>query len=129
MSQEALVRFYKAMFTDDNIRKQTQEALAANDGEKLVEIGNANGFEFSLEELNAFTKVVRAWRDPEFRNSLSDEERSQLPENPLGDEELDEEFLKQAVGGKPKPGGGWVSTVSGDCCKKTGTYIHDCNPF
>ncbi len=29
--------------------------------------------------------VIRAWKDEEYRNSLSEEQRSQLPENPAGD--------------------------------------------
>ena len=34
--------------------------------------------------------IIRAWKDEEYRNSLSEEQRSQLPENPAGMIELDE---------------------------------------
>jgi mersacidin/lichenicidin family type 2 lantibiotic len=29
-------------------------------------------------------KIVRSWEDPEYRHSLSAEERAALPENPAG---------------------------------------------
>lgn len=42
--------------------------------------------------------IIRAWKDPEYRMSLSEEERSQLPENPAGLIELmDAEMV--AIGG------------------------------
>ena len=34
--------------------------------------------------------IIRAWKDEEYRNSLSAERRSQLPENPSGKIELSE---------------------------------------
>jgi mersacidin/lichenicidin family type 2 lantibiotic len=43
--------------------------------------------------------VVRAWRDAEYRNSLSDDERASLPEHPAGLARIDEELLKGVVGG------------------------------
>jgi mersacidin/lichenicidin family type 2 lantibiotic len=45
--------------------------------------------------------IVRAWKDPEFRASLTSEERSSLPECPAGPAftELDESELEDAVGG------------------------------
>jgi mersacidin/lichenicidin family type 2 lantibiotic len=45
--------------------------------------------------------IIRAWKDPEFRASLSAEERSALPECPAGQAftELDEAELADAVGG------------------------------
>ncbi|MBN1207223.1 MAG: mersacidin/lichenicidin family type 2 lantibiotic [Myxococcaceae bacterium] len=45
--------------------------------------------------------IIRAWKDPEFRASLSTEERSALPECPAGTAftELDESELADAVGG------------------------------
>lgn len=45
--------------------------------------------------------IIRAWRDPEFRESLTSEERSALPDCPAGQSitELDEEALARAVGG------------------------------
>jgi mersacidin/lichenicidin family type 2 lantibiotic len=47
--------------------------------------------------------IVRAWKDPSFRASLSAEERSTLPESPSGRAltELDEGALAGISGGKP----------------------------
>lgn len=45
--------------------------------------------------------IIRAWKDPEFRASLTSEERSGLPECPAGPAftELDERELQDAIGG------------------------------
>lgn len=45
--------------------------------------------------------IVRAWKDPEFRASLTSEERASLPECPAGPAftELNESELEDAVGG------------------------------
>lgn len=43
--------------------------------------------------------IIRAWKDPEFRNSLSEDQRSQLPENPAGILEIPDESLETIVGG------------------------------
>lgn len=45
--------------------------------------------------------IIRAWKDPEFRASLTPEERSALPECPAGPAftELGESELEDAVGG------------------------------
>ena len=32
----------------------------------------------------SINKIVRSWEDPEYRHSLSAEERAALPENPAG---------------------------------------------
>jgi mersacidin/lichenicidin family type 2 lantibiotic len=47
--------------------------------------------------------IIRAWKDPAFRASLSEEQRSELPEPPSGTPltELEEGALSDAVGGKP----------------------------
>ncbi len=46
-------------------------------------------------------QIIRAWMDPEFRASLSAEERAALPESPAGSSlaELDEHHLASVVGG------------------------------
>jgi mersacidin/lichenicidin family type 2 lantibiotic len=46
--------------------------------------------------------IIRAWKDPEYRASLTAEERAALPESPSGRSmtELDEAELHGAVGGK-----------------------------
>lgn len=43
--------------------------------------------------------VVRAWRDEEYRNSLSAEERASLPENPAGLATISDETLRSITGG------------------------------
>jgi mersacidin/lichenicidin family type 2 lantibiotic len=45
--------------------------------------------------------IIRAWKDPEFRASLTSEERAALPELPSGKPvtELEEDELSDAVGG------------------------------
>ena len=51
-------------------------------------------------EVRALTKrdIVRAWKDEEYREKLSEEERAQLPGNPAGVVELPDSDLA-AVGG------------------------------
>ncbi len=43
--------------------------------------------------------VVRAWRDEEYRCSLSMEERASLPENPAGFATINDETLRSITGG------------------------------
>lgn len=45
--------------------------------------------------------IIRAWKDPEFRASLTSEQRAALPESPSGKPmtELDEGELTDVVGG------------------------------
>ena len=43
--------------------------------------------------------IIRAWKDEEYFNRLSESERSLLPQNPAGVIELSEEDLLQAEGG------------------------------
>jgi mersacidin/lichenicidin family type 2 lantibiotic len=48
--------------------------------------------------------LVRAWKDEEFRLSLSEAERALLPENPAGSLELSDAELDQVTGGSDKCG-------------------------
>lgn len=43
--------------------------------------------------------VVRAWRDEEYRDSLTAEEQASLPENPAGIAVVDETALRSVTGG------------------------------
>lgn len=43
--------------------------------------------------------IIRAWKDEQYRNSLSAEEQKLLPENPAGAIELSDEEMEQAQGG------------------------------
>ncbi len=44
-------------------------------------------------------QIARAWRDSEFYASLSEAERAQLPESPVGIVEVDDEVLASITGG------------------------------
>jgi mersacidin/lichenicidin family type 2 lantibiotic len=48
-------------------------------------------------------KIIRAWKDVEYRLSLSEAERAQLPEHPAGLVELTENELNPVVGGYAIP--------------------------
>ncbi len=43
--------------------------------------------------------IIRAWKDEEYRNSLSKEQRAQLPEHPAGLIELEDAELEAVAGG------------------------------
>jgi mersacidin/lichenicidin family type 2 lantibiotic len=43
--------------------------------------------------------IIRAWKDEEYRMSLSDAERSLIPDNPAGSMELSDDELESIVGG------------------------------
>ena len=45
-------------------------------------------------------KIIRAWKDPEYRLTMSEEEQAQLPENPAGAIELTDDELDMATGGQ-----------------------------
>jgi mersacidin/lichenicidin family type 2 lantibiotic len=43
--------------------------------------------------------VVRAWKDPEYRKTLTPEELASLPENPAGASEVSDEDIGNVSGG------------------------------
>lgn len=45
--------------------------------------------------------IIKAWKNPAYRNSLSAEERAALPASPVGAVELSAEDLGSVAGGKP----------------------------
>ena len=49
--------------------------------------------------------IIRAWKDADFRNQLSDEQRAALPKNPAGVTELTSAELTEVSGGAS--GDGW----------------------
>ncbi len=60
--------------------------------------------------------VVRAWKDEEYRSSLTEAQRAQLPENPAGQDELTDEAIDSvAAGGLGLPNFGRVPTVTAEC--------------
>jgi mersacidin/lichenicidin family type 2 lantibiotic len=52
--------------------------------------------------------IIRAWKDEEYMQSLSESERAALPENPAGAIELDDSDLDSVAGGTDlmRTGGG-----------------------
>jgi mersacidin/lichenicidin family type 2 lantibiotic len=48
-------------------------------------------------------QIIQAWKDVEYRSSLSDAERSALPDHPSGLIELGEAELERAAGGSVWP--------------------------
>jgi mersacidin/lichenicidin family type 2 lantibiotic len=44
--------------------------------------------------------IIHAWKDEEYRNNLSEEQRAQLPENPAGLIELPDESMQTIAGGR-----------------------------
>jgi mersacidin/lichenicidin family type 2 lantibiotic len=45
--------------------------------------------------------IIRAWKDPEYRDRLSAAQRALLPDNPAGLVELSDTDLDAAAGGAP----------------------------
>lgn len=71
--------------------------------------------------------IIRAWKDEEYRNSLSEDQRLQLPESPVGSVELTSTIMENIVGGATRQiSGGTVFakpitvTSSIDVCCSTG---------
>jgi len=76
--------------------------------------------------------TIRAWKDQEYRESLTSEERKSLLDMPIGNYELDQEVMKNVVGGDICllwsgiiiRSEGAVCTISGECSSSGGS----CNP-
>jgi mersacidin/lichenicidin family type 2 lantibiotic len=70
--------------------------------------------------------VVRAWKDEEYRSSLTEAQRAQLPENPAGMIDLTDEAINEVVGGLTLPAAtkwlrcGQHFTITAECrCPRT----------
>lgn len=59
--------------------------------------------------------IVRAWKDEDYRSSLSESERSLMPRNPAGQFELSDSDLRRVTGG-----------VGADTCDCLTTPINSC---
>ncbi len=78
--------------------------------------------------------VVRAWKDPEYREGLSEAERAALPANPAGLMDLADAELAGAAGGAVLAGGAggllqiaqhsFVDTKC--CCPRNFTILRTC---
>ena len=60
--------------------------------------------------------IVRAWKDAEYRKTLSAEELALLPENPVGAVEISEEEADEILG----MGGGGSNT----CCENISVCVN-----
>jgi mersacidin/lichenicidin family type 2 lantibiotic len=65
------------------------------------------------------SKVIRAWKDPAYRNSLSMAERAGLPANPAGGIEISDAELGKTAGGR-KP----LRTDLGPCPTQAGCTVN-----
>jgi mersacidin/lichenicidin family type 2 lantibiotic len=68
--------------------------------------------------------IARAWKDEEYRNSLTEEQKKQLPENPAGQAEITDEDLGNVSGGMRSETA--QTQCGGSGCKNTSGA---CNPF
>jgi mersacidin/lichenicidin family type 2 lantibiotic len=58
--------------------------------------------------------IVRAWKDPDYRLTMNDQDQAALPQHPAGMMELSDEALQEALGAQnyqPDTGFLCVSTV------------------
>jgi len=73
--------------------------------------------------------VAKAWKNKEYRESLSQEELNSLPTNPVGEALTDLEASNIFAGAAQvavealMPSAGWVCSISGECGGGC------CNPF
>ena len=64
-------------------------------------------------------KIIRAWKDPAYRNSLTEAERAGMPFNPAGSIELSDADLGKA-------GAGIVLPTRYNFCTFYCTLLHNC---
>ena len=62
--------------------------------------------------------VVRAWKDPAYRATLSSEQLARIPASPVGMSELDSNVLGE-VGGGEKPYTKGFRCTKGNVCRMT----------
>lgn len=67
--------------------------------------------------------TIRAWKDAEYRASLTPEQLLMVAPSPVGEALTEEELAQQVGGGGGK--NGWLYTWSGEC-NASGAC---CNPF
>jgi mersacidin/lichenicidin family type 2 lantibiotic len=67
------------------------------------------------------TDVIRAWKDPIYRASLSEEERAALPQHPAGLAELSDDQLRLT-------GASAVITTAPTCTQYTFINLRECCP-
>jgi mersacidin/lichenicidin family type 2 lantibiotic len=74
----------------------------------------------------SYEKIIRAWKDLDYRLSLSEAERAQLPNHPAGLVELTEKDLEpllgEGTGATGKLCGAW--TINTPTCETCGTQAY-----
>jgi mersacidin/lichenicidin family type 2 lantibiotic len=71
--------------------------------------------------------IIRAWKDRNYREGLTEEQRSQLPDNPAGTIELSGDILEAISGGmRPGGGGGTGAGTGGNCGNCTKVVTAEC---
>jgi mersacidin/lichenicidin family type 2 lantibiotic len=65
--------------------------------------------------------VIRAWKDAEYRSSLTDNQRASLPENPAGALDLSDLDLNSVAGGTDVTAPVWGTQFPFQC--PTGDFI------
>jgi mersacidin/lichenicidin family type 2 lantibiotic len=76
-------------------------------------------FTTTKENAMARFKIIHAWKDTEYRLSLSEAERAQLPDHPAGTVELTDADLDAVVGGISSPA---PACSEGDYCATGAAY-------
>jgi mersacidin/lichenicidin family type 2 lantibiotic len=74
--------------------------------------------------------IIRAWKDEEYRLSLTEEQCAQLPDNPAGlaGMELSDDDLENIVGGGGSKDGGRKShAIVKACVLSTALFINVCS--
>lgn|GEM_PF-815550 len=71
--------------------------------------------------------LVRAWKDADYRESLSAEDRAALPNHPAGWVDLTDSELESIHGAEQITVAGQVTTVN--CVPHTATGIEHCDPM
>lgn len=69
--------------------------------------------------------IVRAWKDENYRQSLSDEERGMTPANPVGEVELADDSLQSIYGTGFGPGFSFPGGASGASGASEAASIHE----
>ena len=68
-------------------------------------------------------EIVQAWKNPVYRNSLTQAERDALPPNPAGTIEIFDEDLDKIAGGLPG------TNIYSIFCRPPDTGLGTCNIF
>ena len=69
--------------------------------------------------------IIRAWKDDTYRQNLSAEQLSQLPDNPAGELELTDADLESIYGGDDGQGGSFNRVKISSICSIACSF--DCN--